>query len=251
MLSNSFDVYGNSPYEKLDFFSEEKNDQGGITYLSSKNTGFNNALFQKDEPPNFTQNLIPVRAESHAYVHAVGKIFASVIYAIIAFNSDGQPISWKSSIYVLDNNGYIKQKFTDLDIDAREAVVTDNGRLMAFAYGGIVSGDMDYLFTGGFKVINLDNASTIEDYSAKEEESILCPFVTDNKLIIESSVGYHPESVFYYRVYDSQYNIKWMKKFSYEERNSLVEILENGLRFETQGKTIIRLFERDFEKNNF
>lgn len=250
ILVSSFNVFSNSPYEKLDFFSDKKNDQGGKMYLASENTEFNSALFKKNEPPYFTQNLAPIRVESYAYIHTNAKKNPSVIYALVTFNSRGQPISWKSSIYVLDNNGIVKIIFPDLDIDARESVVTDNGKLLAFAYGGSVADDMDYLFTAGFQVFDLDKGTIIEDYHA-EEVTIYSPIVIENKLFIESSIGYNPESVFYYKVYDSVDRIKWTKKFTYEERNSLFEILDNGLKFKMRGEDKIVLFEKDFESSSF
>ena len=247
VLIYSFDVYGNSPYEKLKFFADEKNDQGGKLYLSSKNTNFSNMLFKKDEAPYFTKNLDPIRAESYAYVDINGKKYAAITYAIVAFNSEREPISWKSSIYVIDNNGTIVNIFSDLDIDARSAVVTDNGKMMAFPYGGIVANDMDHLFPEGYQVYNLENSSILECYRSKEGEAILTPFVMGNKLFIESLIGYNPESIFFYRVFESEILIKLMRQFTYEERNSLLEILENGLKLERGGTNTIILFDKDFE----
>jgi hypothetical protein len=45
--------------------------------------------------------------------------------------------------------------------------------------------------------------------------------------------------------------IKWTKKITYEERNSLLDILDNGLKFKIRGEDKIVLFDKDFEISSF
>ncbi|UXX80413.1 hypothetical protein N7E81_04780 [Reichenbachiella carrageenanivorans] len=152
-----FNIQENNPYNKLNYQEKGIAKDGSSLYKASRSQ-FNQLRRVSNNTShgenNSSENL---EARSHAFVSQSGQR-AVVSYNMFLYGSEGDPSDQDrvSTIYVLDAEGNIANRFENIPSDAFEPTITSNGKYLAYCYGERMAHSGNDI-ESGIKIMDLAN----------------------------------------------------------------------------------------------
>lgn len=252
----SFDVYANSPFENLGYPVTGVNFEGGSIYRVENVQPKDSSLFfnQKLEMGD-SLDFIPHVASSLAAVNENGKTHTVVVYGFVAHNANDTKYSSFTSIKILNSRGEVVHSLYGLDVGYNLPTITENGKYLAFNYGGCMDETENVQSPPGVKIFDATSGSLILDFIGEKNEKNCCSIEAIEGFIrLETKIGTNPNSQFVFRFFDLENSIIYSKSIPYQERNHLFLVTPISLIFKERegkrftGRNWTYTFNDDFQK---
>lgn len=252
----SFDVYANSPFENLGYPVTGVNFEGGSIYDVENVLSKDSSLFFKQEKRiGDSLDFIPYEARSLVTINENGKKHTVVIYGMVAKNANSTRHSSFISIKVLNSRGEVAHTLNGLDVGYSLPAITENGRYLAFNYGGCMDETENAISPPGVKIFDTTSGNLILDFIGEKYERTCCSIeAVEGVIRFETKIGTNPNSQTVFRFFDLENNILYSKSIPYLERNHLFQVTPASLIFKEReggrltGRAWTYTFSNDFQK---
>jgi hypothetical protein len=253
----SFDVYANSPFEKLGFPVTGVNFEGGSIYMVDKVLPGDSGLYL-NKSSMFLDSMpgVPFEVFSLASVDGEGKNFTAVTYRMQvkkeykeANEDSNQKVEISTSynsLIVLNNHGEVIQEIDNLDVGFYPPVTSENGKYVAFIYEECDNEECEPPVRHGLKFVSLNDGKII-DFAIPISERIIGRATNEhNRFRFETNLGWKPVQTIF-RVFDLEEREAYEKPLL-DERKYLYAITSSGLTFKDGARTWRYSFQNDFQK---
>ena len=257
--TKTFDISQNNPYGNLPFPFVVKNKEKVYDLSKLPKESYNLFLSDKyvsNEDIKSDSVLVDkiLNWAELSYENATEN-FIVVSYNLAAYKNNF-PVSFKSSLNILDNKGNSVKSLKNLNTETRFPVITQNGKFLLLNYGGELDCSNNELLPRTFKIIDIDSGETIHeetyDFERIKDKKEFGTFTSEgvipiciNNMFVVVSKCTERKNTYLYQIFDPEKKKIYIKKCNYYIFND--EIKKDGFYHEKDKM----LFEKDFLTMNF
>ena len=257
-LINQFDLVVNNPYNNLAYPEKGKTQEGNKVYdlsnfqLEKEQISF----FITSQAMKSLEHSKVTYCQSNSTFYKAGNKFIVIVYNLMAIGQNGGIVGFRSSAFILDNEGKVVKKFEHLDVGIFQHVLTNDGRFFAFRYGGVLNESGYQQFPESIRGYDIKSGELIFEECSVKNESFSSPVIVKggNKIRISSMI-YSTDNRrpnFKIRIIDFENKICYSKMYSAGKRDLLKQVTNEALIFRNSDKSeSIESYETHFIKKNF
>lgn len=241
-----YNLIEENPYRQFHYPSLRNNESGHKIYNLGGYVDKEN-YFSKTSTPIHHVEIMSSLSKEH-------DLFTAICYNLISYDLNGEIIGIKSSIVILDSIGDSVAQLSHINIDARQPVVSPNGKYIAFICGGQLDIDGFQIYPEAVRLYEICSEKLLYEELAEKNESFYSPVVVKNTNMFRISskikgVKNKNQKIFTARIFDLEELIMFSNVFSQNKRNNLHAVDREGFIFKTEDGLVKEYYLLDFQQN--
>ena len=238
-----FDIEDNNPFKNKGLSMSNDNSQARLAGNKKVKDLVNNSQHYKNQDAaNTDANYVHLQS---GMIQNESKEVRGVVYRLSVSNAGHEQRGTQAEIVVFDKEGNIEKTLSP-ETSYYEPVLTDDGKFLAFIYGGVVDHNGYQIFDDSFCIYDMRNGDRILNLPAEHGYSTSAPIIWKDFIVL-ILIGNN----FKYFIVDPKNRTYFTNEYSNLEAGKLKDLDATGFTFNFNGVDRVDLYKDKFTQHTF